>query len=150
MIHNQSMQNKGIKLVAHDSETVHFLSALLQDGISCGVWILYKNDSLKILINRVCWEKPKEIMNDESHIQRLHSILTVHNIISIKTKNVCKKKIEFFSILSIICEYDSKKQVNILKILLSKGTISITVSDFHVTMKDVSTYWLSKSIPSHI
>lgn len=150
MIHNQSMQNKGIKLVAHDSETVHFLSALLQDGISCGVWILYKNNTLKILINRVCWEKPKEIFHNETHIQRLHSILTISNIISVKTKNILKKKIEFFSILSIICEYDFKKQVNILKILLSKGTIHVEVSDFHVSMKDVSTYWLSNSIPNHI
>jgi hypothetical protein len=150
MIHHQSTQNKGVKLVAHDSETVHFLSALLQDGISCGVWLLYKNNTLKILINRVCWEKPKEIFQDETHIQRLHSILTISNIISIKTKNICKKKIEFFSILSIICEYDFKKKANILKILLSKGTIYILVSDFHVTMKDVSTYWLSSSIPNHI
>jgi hypothetical protein len=144
------MQNKGTKLVAHDGETVHFLSALLQDSISCGTWMLLKDNKLKILVNRVCWEVPKEIISSQEHIARLHSILTIENVISVKTKRISKTKIEFFSILSIMSDVDHKTNTNHITILLSKGAIHMVVDKFHVTMKDVSTYWLTPKIPHHV
>lgn len=142
------MQNKGIKLVAHDGETVHLLSALLQDGISCGTWLLFKDNTFKILINRICWEMPKEVFDGEEHIARLHSVLTINHVLEVKTKQISRKKIEFFSILSIMCHSDIK--TNNLTILCSKGLIKIKVSKFFVTMKDVSTHWLTSKIPQHI
>lgn len=148
-MHNQQTKDKGIKLVAHDGESVHFLSSLLQDSISCRIWMLLKDSKLKILINRVCWEVPKEIISGEEHIARLHSILTIDNVIKVTTKQISKKKIEFFSILSIICGPSNNKDHNSIKILLSKGVINITLKKFHVTMKDVSTYWLTSKIPVH-
>lgn len=144
-MHTKYMQNQGVKLVANDRETVHFLSTLLQDGISCMAWILFKNNTLKILINRVCWETPKEIIGGEDHIARLHSIVTIHHVKEIKTKQISKKKIEFFSVLSIICDEDTGD----IKILFSKGMINIKIEKFLVTMKDVSTYWLTSKIPHH-
>ena len=147
-MYHYSMKNKGVKLVAHDGETVHILSTLLQDGITCGQWILYKNNTLKILINRVCWEKSKSIYEEENYIQRVHSIFTIENIISIKTKNVFKKKIEFYSILSLICEIDERKNTYILQILFTKGIIKIEVEKFYVTIKDISTYLFNNGVIS--
>jgi hypothetical protein len=153
-MYNQSLDNnlnnkKRIKIIAHDRETIHFLSGLLQDSITCKLWILYKNNTLKILVNRVCWEVPPEIFENEEHIKRIHSIVTIHNIKEIKTKNIFNKKMDFFSLLSIQCDYDHKNKNNILNILLSKGSAQLAVNDFYITIKDMSTYWLSNVIPEH-
>jgi hypothetical protein len=154
IMYNQSLDNnlnnkKKIKIIAHDRETIHFLSGLLESSITCKLWILYKNNTLKILINRVCWELTPELFEEEKHIKRIHSILTIHNINNIKTNNIFNKKIEFFSLLSISCDYDQKNKTNVLNILLSKGSVKISVSDFYVTIKDISTYWLSNYTPEH-
>jgi hypothetical protein len=148
-MHHKKTENQGIKLVAHDGESAHFLSALLQDGISCGAWIFYKNNTFKLLINRICWELPKNYLYGENYIARLHSILTINHVKHIQTKQI-SKKIEFFSIFSILCDFDTKKKTHNIKIILSKGIINITVDKFLITLKDVSTYWLTSKIPSHI
>ena len=55
----------------------------------------------------------------------------------------------FFSFLTMSCDYDAKNNKNILNILLSKGSVQIIVEDFYITLKDISTYWLSNTIPEH-
>lgn len=145
-----STQNRkdSVKLMANDSESIHFMSALIQDGITCTAWFLLKENTLKILINRVCWEKPNEYLDEEKYITRLHSILTINNVNKVITKNLNKKKIRFFSILSISCVHSDKNDHKIY-IHFSKGMLQISVSNFSITMKDVSTYWLSSKEPEH-
>ena len=149
----QSLQNltrlKSIKLLANDMETIHLLSAIIQDGITCKTWLLLEKQTFKVLINRVCWENPREEIDGEVYIARLHSVLSIHNVIKVSTRNVKKDKLNFFSILSISCIQDEVKNLKKIIFTLSQGVIYITVKDFSVTMKDVSTYWLTSQEPQH-
>ena len=149
----QSLTNKkrldSIKLLANDMETIHLLSAILQDGISCNTWLLFEKSLFKILVNRVCWEHPKESFDGQIYIARLHSVISIHNVIKVTTTNMSKDKLNFFSILSISCLENENKNMKKIILTLSKGVIHITVSDFSVTMKDISTYWLTSKEPKH-
>lgn len=147
----QSLQNnkrlESVKLLANDMETIHLLSSIIQDSISCNNWLLLQNGTFKVLINRVCWENPKEEMDGETYIARLNSVLSIHNVKKVTTHNIIKNKLNFFSVLSISCIQD--KKFNKIILTLSRGSIQIIVDKFSVTMKDVSTYWLSSKEPQH-
>lgn len=137
---------KDLKLIANDGESIHFLSVLLQDAISCNSWFLLKDNVFKILVNRIGWE----INSTSKEVSRTHTILSIHNIQEVKMQHISKKKIEFFSILSMVCNFDSDNiKNNNIKIILSKGLININVSNFLVTMKDVSENWTSPFVPCH-
>lgn len=122
------------KITAHDVESIHFISSLLQDSITCKLWIIYRDKQVKLLVNRVCWETPS---SDLEH-HRILSIITIEDVESAKmTKS--SDKIEFFSFVSINCD---KK--NHIRINFSNGSLITKVNSLSVRIKDITQQWNSQ------
>lgn len=121
------------KITAHDVESIHFISSLLQDSVTCKLWIIYKSQQVKLLVNRVCWETPSA---DLEH-NRILSIITIENVENAKmTKS--SDKIEFFSFLSMTCEKKNQIRIN-----FSNGSLVTKVNSFNVRIKDITQQWNS-------
>ncbi|OED45564.1 hypothetical protein AB836_01585 [Rickettsiales bacterium (ex Bugula neritina AB1)] len=121
------------KISANDKESIHFISSLLQDSITCKLWIIYNKQQIKLLINRVCWEEK----NHKSEHNRLLSIITIDNVKNAKITRM-SSKIEFFTIQSIHCEKNNQ-----IRIKFTNGTLLIKVLSFNIHLKDITNQWCS-------
>ena len=136
-------KQESIKLLARDTNDLAVVSAMLQDAIvpTGDMAYLKKQCTFIMAVNRFCWEKRLNKVNDE----RVHSIVQVKKVWDVKFQGInrCNPS-NFNSILSVSLE---KKDIVIN--FSGKGTIRLKVNEVSCFLEDFERSWPAIWRPQH-
>ncbi|WP_299927771.1 DUF2948 family protein [uncultured Pelagimonas sp.] len=143
-----------LNLGALDSDNLQVISALVQDSVLPVTEVAYqkRHHRLCLLLNRVRHEDLEAAAKRGRPVERVQSLLTIENALSVATQGVDKSdKDMILSVLSMSFEPGEDGAGHVLLTLAGDGAVRASVEALEVTLKDVTRPYKAPSgqIPNH-
>lgn len=147
-LHPSSLSKDPLKLKALDTDDLVSLSALLQDAIvPLGSMAHHpKERAFSLLAHRFRWEKDPLVHQDTSLYERIHSLLSIHHVLSVQTKGL-KDTHNPNQILNVLCL--TFQEGNLILTFSNDIHLQVNVEKLLVSLEDLDTSWPTPHKPHH-
>ena len=137
-----------------EQDGLNIISAMIQDSVLPIKEIswLKKQYRFVLLINRFRWEDKEQALLEGRSLQRVQSLLSVENVTLVNSLGINQKTPEqVISILSILAEKGSNKEICLHLALAGGGAFRLKIEALEVKLKDVTKPYkaISDKVPSH-
>jgi Protein of unknown function (DUF2948) len=149
-----SDSHQPLRLLAHDEENLHIISAMLQDALMPVTAMVYDEvaKTFSFLVNRFCWELPESIYDQDVFYHRVHSGLAFKSVEKVQKRNFHQadsKRILYFLALQIEEMHEDKKWFVTLH-FADDHDIRLELSAIDCVCADIDHPWPTKTQPMHI
>lgn len=142
------MIDNNLLVKAEAQEEINTISTLLQDSIVPHTLMMHhkKDDVFRVMVNRFCWERPSEYIEDQEVYFRVHSALFIKHVEKVSCKGIDPKDFtDMHNLLAIRALSDKELEL----VFSGRGEIRVNVKGILCYLRDLHEPWPTLAKPTH-